>query len=83
MCLKISFNFLDCCPTALHLLPDNPSPALLLLRRLLQLEPSALIAYMDVLVQALNRLLEPGVPRRVQTLCCELWTKINTVAPRK
>lgn len=68
---------------ALHLLPDNPSPALLLLRRLLQLEPSALIAYMDVLVQALSRLLEPGVPRRVQTLCCELWTKINTVVPRK
>ncbi|KAL9980911.1 hypothetical protein ACROYT_G009553 [Oculina patagonica] len=68
---------------ALQLLPDNPCPALLLLRRLLQLEPSALIPYMDVLVQALTRLLEPGVPRRVQTLCCELWTKINTVVPRK
>ncbi|KAJ7373791.1 Integrator complex subunit 2 [Desmophyllum pertusum] len=68
---------------ALCLLPDNPCPALLLLRRLLQLEPSALIAYMDVLVRALPSLLEPGVPRRVQTLCCELWTKINTVVPRK
>lgn len=68
---------------ALSLLPDNPCPALLLLRRLLRLEPSALIPYMDVLVQALTSLLEPGVPRRVQTLCCELWTKINTVTPRK
>lgn len=68
---------------ALDLLPDNPCSALLLLKRLLQLEPSALIPHMDVLVQALPSLLEPGVPRRVQTLCCELWTKINTVVPRK
>ncbi|XP_073258081.1 integrator complex subunit 2-like [Porites lutea] len=68
---------------AMSSLQDNPCPALLLLRRLLRLEPSSLISYMDVLVQALPSLLEPGIPRRVQTLCCELWTKMNTVIPRK
>lgn len=73
----------SCLQEALSLLPDNPCPVLLLLRRLLRLEPSALIPYMDVLVRALMALLEPGVPRRVQTLFCELWTKINTVVPRK
>lgn len=72
-----------CLKEAFSLLPDNPCSALLLLKRLLQLEPSALIPYMDVLVQALPSLLKPGVPRRVQTLSCELWTKINTVVPRK
>lgn len=77
MCWSLFF------PTAFSLLPDNPCSALLLLKRLLQLEPSALIPYMDVLVQALPSLLKPGVPRRVQTLSCELWTKINTVIPRK
>ena len=71
------------CSIAMSSLQDNPCPALLLLRRLLRLEPSSLISYMDVLVQALPSLLEPGIPRRVQTLCCELWTKMNTVIPRK
>ncbi|XP_074636420.1 integrator complex subunit 2-like isoform X2 [Acropora palmata] len=76
-----------CSPSRLHealsLLPDNPCPVLLLLRKLLRLEPNALIPYMDVVVRALMTLLEPGTPRRVQTLFCELWTKINTVVPRK
>lgn len=78
-----SYTLIVSRPAALSLLPDNPCSALLLLRRLLRLDPSALIPYMDVLVQALTKLLEPGVPRRVQTLCCELWTKVNTVIPRK
>lgn len=81
--VTISFSHPSSSSAALSLLPDNPCPVLLLLRKLLRLEPNALIPYMDVVVRALMTLLEPGTPRRVQTLFCELWTKINTVVPRK
>ncbi|XP_031555845.1 integrator complex subunit 2-like isoform X2 [Actinia tenebrosa] len=68
---------------ALSVVHENPSMAMLILTKLVNIEPSNLIPYTDPLVNALPSIVLPSVPRRVQMLCCELWSKISTVIPRK
>eukprot|EP00118_Oscarella_pearsei_P023506 m.282243 g.282243 ORF g.282243 m.282243 type:complete len:1133 (+) comp40652_c1_seq25:1776-5174(+) len=53
------------------------------LLRLSQLPPVKLVPHMPYIVRCLPRLLNPGTPRYVQDLVCQLWFALNTVTPRK
>ena len=64
-------------------LHSSPSRALLLLNHFSSLSPSALIPYAPALTSTLPLLLDPTVPRRIQALYLSIWTKLNTVVPRK
>ena len=69
--------------TVLQQLQKSPSKALLLLTHLSTLPPSSLILHCPSLTSTLPFLLTPSVPRRIQALYLRLWTKVNTVIPRK
>ena len=64
-------------------LQNSPSKALLLLTHLSTLPPIDLIPYTHVLVSTLPLLLEPCVARRIQAQYLALWSRLNTVTPKK
>ncbi|EDO44556.1 predicted protein, partial [Nematostella vectensis] len=68
---------------AFNIAHDRPTAAMLLLTKLQTLEPSQLIPYMDPLVRSLPLLLLVPTPRRLLTLCCDIWTRLSTIIPRK
>lgn len=57
--------------------------AVLLLSKLSTLDSNDLVPFSDALVRSLTSLLQSSVPRKVQTLCCSIWCKLNTVIPRR
>eukprot|EP00794_Sanderia_malayensis_P014277 gene14277-15764_t len=57
--------------------------AVLILAKLEEYSPSMLVDYAEVIVDSLIHLLDEAVPRKVQTLCCSLWLKLNTEIPRR
>ncbi|KAL5467653.1 hypothetical protein EMCRGX_G031914 [Ephydatia muelleri] len=64
-------------------LQNSPSKALLLLTHLSTLPPIDLIPYTHALVSTLPLLLEPCVARRIQAHYLALWSRLNTVTPKK
>ncbi len=55
----------------------------LVLSKLHKLEPSMLVEFAETIVDSLPYLLDEAVPRKVQTMCCSLWFKLNTEIPRR
>ncbi|KXJ29444.1 Integrator complex subunit 2 [Exaiptasia diaphana] len=68
---------------ALSIINENPSASILVLMKLSNMEPSNLIDYTDALVTSLPLVTDPSTPRRIQSLCCYLWSRISTIIPRK
>ncbi|KAK3730826.1 hypothetical protein QZH41_009941 [Actinostola sp. cb2023] len=82
---KFDFNLgtLNIILVAFSLVHENPSMAVLVLMKLSKVEPSGLIVYTDAVVTSLPLIIKPSIPRRIQSLCCHLWSKISTIIPRK
>ena len=65
-------------------LHSSPSKALLFLTYLSDLPSSAIATYRHAITSTFHLLLDPpSVSRRVQALYVTIWTKINSVTPRK
>lgn len=64
-------------------LQSSPSRAHLLLTHLSTLQPTDLIPYTQALVSTLPLLLDSCVARRIQAHYLALWSKLNTVTPKK
>lgn len=70
--------------SVLQNLHSSPSKALLFLTYLSNLPSSAIVPYRHAITSTFHLLLDPPtVSRRVQALYVTIWTKINTVTPRK
>ncbi|XP_071945249.1 integrator complex subunit 2-like [Antedon mediterranea] len=76
-----------CSPQRLHkaLLAcrEDSSTVLQLLARLSHLPAHRLMTYAEVIVDSLQFLLEPDVPRKVITMVMTLWRHLSTVMPRR
>ncbi|KAK2149074.1 hypothetical protein LSH36_469g02035 [Paralvinella palmiformis] len=68
---------------AFSLLPNEPTELLLYLDQLSALSAQDLLPYTEVIVDNLNRLLDPNIPRKVLELVKTVWIKLHTVIPRK
>lgn len=62
---------------------DSPSQLISLLIKLSMMQPASLIKFLDSIIKLLPELLHPKSGRRIQILTMQIWTKLNTVVPRK
>ena len=75
--------FLSSFSLALQNASSSWSRGLMLLSRLTSFEPSLLVPYTPAIVGSFIDLMAEEVPRKIQTITCFLWYKLNTVIPRR
>ncbi|XP_066492113.1 integrator complex subunit 2 [Tiliqua scincoides] len=68
---------------AFSVLQENHTQALQILEHLTLLSAGELIPYAEALTSNMNRLLYPGIPRRILQTVNRLWMALNTVMPRR
>ncbi|XP_063002455.1 integrator complex subunit 2 [Elgaria multicarinata webbii] len=68
---------------AFSALQGNHTPLLQILEHLTLLSAGELIPYAEALTSNMNRLLYPGIPRRILQTVSRLWMALNTVMPRR